>query len=56
MNEQQEPLLVKEWQLLLDTYLVNGSIDSELFERCDEAQNWLINEIKKSVNRIKNKQ
>lgn len=50
-----EPLLVKEWQLLLDTYLIGGQIESELYERCDEAQVWMINEIKKSINRIKNK-
>lgn len=56
MNDQQEPLLVKEWQQLLDNFLIKSSIDSELYDRCDEAQRWLINEIKKSVNRIKNKE
>ena len=55
MNEQQEPLLVKEWQQLLDNFLINGSIDGDLYERCDEAQVWLLQEIKKSTNRIKNK-
>lgn len=55
MNEQQEPLLVKEWQQLLDQYLLSGSIDGELYERCDEAQRWLISEVRKSINRIKNK-
>lgn len=55
MNEQQEPLLVKEWQQLLDLFLTTERIDSELYDRCDEAQVWLINEVKKSINRIKNK-
>lgn len=55
MNNQQEPLLVKEWQQLIDNFLINGSIDGELYERCDEAQVWFIQEVKKSMSRIKNK-
>lgn len=55
MNEQQEPLTVKEWQQLLDLFLTTERIDSELYDRCEIAQVWLINEVKKSINRIKNK-
>lgn len=55
MREQTEPLTIKEWNLLIDTYLISGQIDGELYERCDEAQNWYLNETKKAFNRIKNK-
>lgn len=50
-----EPLTIKEWNYLIDLYLISEKVDSDLYERCDEAQRWLINEIKKSINRIKNK-
>jgi len=56
MNEQPIPLSDKEWRTLLDTYLISESIESELYERCDDAQRWLIGEIKKALSRIKNKQ
>lgn len=55
MNEQQEPLLVKEWNNLVDTYGVYGTIDPDLYDRCDEAQRWFINEYKKHMARVKNK-
>ena len=49
------PLTIKEWQQLIDTYFLNGSIESELYDRCDEAQRWFISEARKSINRLKNK-
>lgn len=52
MNEQ---LTDKEWRMLLDQFLISESIDMEMYERCDDAQRWCINELKKSINRIKNK-
>ncbi len=51
MNE----LLNKEWQTLLDEFLISGQIDIELFQRANEDQLWLLNEIKKAMARIKNK-
>lgn len=44
-----------EWCKLLDNYLINNSIDGELYERCNEAQVWLISEVRKSMSRINNK-
>lgn len=52
----ETPLTNKEWQSLLDNYLVTGRIDGEIYERCDDAERWLINELKKSILRIKNRE
>lgn len=48
-------LTTKEWNDLLDNFLINGGVDMELFQRLDQVQNYCLNEIKKSINRIKNK-
>ena len=50
-----QELTTKEWNELLDQYLITGIINTERFEDLNEAQRWMINEIKKSTNRIKNK-
>lgn len=49
-----EPLTIKEWNYLIDTYGITGRIDAELYDRCDEAQRWFINEYKKHMARVKN--
>ena len=43
----------KDWQRVLDTYLVNNSIQSEDLDAMSDKQKGLINEVKKSINRIK---
>jgi len=48
-------LTVKEWNKLLDTYLITSGVDIELYNRTNDEQKWLLNEIKKSMERIKNK-
>lgn len=48
-------LTTKEWNSLIDNYGITGVIDSELYERCNEAQRWFINEDKKRMARIKDK-
>lgn len=54
MNETN-PLTVKEWNYLIDHYGICGIIVSDLYDRCDEAQRWFINEYKKHMARVKNK-
>jgi len=55
MNEQPIPLSDKEWRAILDQFLISESVDMEMYERCDDAQRWLIGEIRKAINRIKYK-
>lgn len=54
--EIQLGLSTKDWQRVLDTYMVEGSILEEDLDGMSEKQKGLINEIKKSINRIKSKQ
>lgn len=49
-------LNVKDWQRVLDTYMVEGSIQEEDLSAMSDKQKGLINEIKKSINRIKSRQ
>lgn len=48
-------LTQKEWNNLLDTYLITGEIEIKLWLRVNEQQQYVLSEIKKSLNRIKNK-
>lgn len=48
-------LSTKEWNKILDTYLIEGKMDMEDYNSLDDTQKLIINEIKKSINRIKNK-
>ena len=50
------PLTDKEWRAMLDQFLISESVEMEMYERCDDAQRWCINELKKAINRIKNKE
>lgn len=52
MKEQLEKKL---WCELLDNYLISGQIDIELFQKCDDTQMWMLQELKKAISRIKNK-
>lgn len=51
MNE----LTTKEWQTLLDNFLILNQVDIGLFQRCNDNQSWLLGEIRKAMARIKNK-
>ena len=46
----------KNWQRVLDTYLVSNSMYEEDMNDMSDRQRLLINEIKKSLNRIKAKE
>lgn len=48
-------LTTKEWNNLLDIYLTTETIDIDMWEKLDNFQKDCIHEIKKSLNRIKNK-
>jgi len=48
-------LNTKDWQKLLDQYLMYGTVETELWENTNELQAHIINELRKSFSRIKNK-
>lgn len=48
-------LPVKVWNQTLDNYLMTGNITEDLYTGMSDRQRLLINEIKKSLNRIKAK-
>lgn len=49
-------LSTKEWNDFLDTYLIQGIVnDIEALQSLNDYQKYTINEIKKAINRIKNK-
>lgn len=48
-------LTPKDWQRCLDTYLITNGITEEDLTTMSDRQRLLINEIKKSLSRIKNK-
>lgn len=55
MEEKKEPTK-KEWNYLLDKYLLNGGVDDmDVYMKLTDYQYYCINEVKKSINRIKNK-
>lgn len=55
MEEKIEPTK-KEWNDLLDQYLIDGSVDDlEVYTKLTDYQYYCINEVKKSIERIKNK-
>jgi len=43
----------KEWRGLLDRYLETGTMDSNLYSEMSPAQRYVVQEIKKSINRNK---
>jgi hypothetical protein len=45
----------KDWQKLLDQYLMYGTVETELWENTNELQAHIINELRKAFARIKNK-
>jgi len=51
----QEPLEPKLWRMHLDHYMTTGKLNPEILEHMDSFQQGVINEIKKSFIRIKNK-
>jgi hypothetical protein len=42
----------KEWNKALDGYITNGTMPSDVGERMNKAQSWLIHELDKSSARI----
>lgn len=50
-----EPLPDKEWRKHLDAYLCTGQINPDILQYLDRRQQFVINEIKKAMNRIKTK-
>jgi hypothetical protein len=42
----------KEWNALIDRYLLDGVMSSEEWEKLDDSQKIVINEIKKAFKRI----
>lgn len=51
----QAGLPAKEWNSALDRYLVNNDLDAEVYESMSREQKDLIQEIKRSLARIKSK-
>ena len=49
-------LNTKEWNDCLVRYLESSEMDSDYHERMNKAQSWMIHEIDKAFNRIKNKE
>ena len=45
----------QQWRDALDRYLTEGTFDADLYTKMNSYQIGLIQEIKKSINRIKNK-
>lgn len=45
-------LATKDWQRVLDAYLVENRVEEEDYTRMSDKQRLLINEIKKSLNRV----
>src|SRR3990167_10394759 len=45
-------LETKEWNRVLDKYLKGEGMETDVGERMDEQQKWLIHEIDKANNRI----
>lgn len=54
-SENGPGLNIKDWQRCLDTYLLENSISEEDYTGMSDRQKLLINEIKKSLARIKSK-
>lgn len=48
----QAGLETKEWNACLDRYLSNGDMDSDSYERMNDEQKRIIQEIKKCYKRI----
>lgn len=46
----------KEWNLLLDKYLLTNTMLSEEYEKLNEIQKSIIQELKKAFKRIKNEE
>lgn len=50
-----EPLPRKVFNHHLDKFLETGKLNPEILEHCDQTQQIVINEVKKSLIRLKNK-
>lgn len=48
-------MLSKDWNKILDRYLVEGTMSSEEYEQMEYERKYTIQEIKKSIKRINNK-
>ena len=46
-------MLRKDWNRILDDYLITGEMCSEEYERMNEAEQEFIQELKKAFKRIK---
>jgi len=59
-NYRDQPLVErklpdKEWRIALDSYLIHKTLTADQFEMMSTQQRIIINEIKKSYNRNKEK-
>ena len=54
--KDKEGLNVKDWQKALDDYLNLGTMNSDMYDSMSLKQQGLIQEIKKSLKRIKSKE
>lgn len=50
--EENDGHNVKEWSRIRDTYLKEGDLDINDFEECNKWQRFVINEIKKTFNKL----
>jgi hypothetical protein len=46
-------MIDKNWNSILDNYLITHKMSADDYESLDETQKYIINEIKKSLIRIK---
>ena len=56
ISQLEEGLPHKEWNDVLDRYLIENIIDGNLYLQLNDAQRYVIQELKKSFKRIKSKQ
>lgn len=52
VTEENEGHNTMEWSRVRDTYLKEGELDITDFEACNKWQKFVINEIKKTINKL----
>lgn len=51
-NNENAGLDQKEWNKLLDKYILTGVMESDEGERMSEKQSWMVHELDKSSSRV----